>query len=110
MKKTEVKTNFLHRYILPRREYTVRALTDNRDEFAIEEVYYILSMAIWHTFHIEDEKLGKPFNTFFQALRESEELEAVEKAKVLDREIKFIWVCVGFLMTIAGWSLIEYVL
>ncbi len=105
-----MKTNFLHKYILPRKKYNILSLTENRSEFLINEVYFFLNISIWHRHYLEDEHAGTPFSDYSRAQEKKVELEKIEKRKVLDREIFFVWISVAFLMGVIGNCLLRYIL
>lgn len=81
---------------LTEKTYSVRQLTENRDEYIVEEVFYVLGIALWHSYHCVEGDI--PFESYFAAKQIKKQLEKKEEKNAIDREIALIFFTVFFIV------------
>lgn len=98
------------RRFIPRKEYSVKRYVENREEYVIEELYYLLNISIWHFYIGEDGNLGTPFSDYFAAKKFKEQKEKEETKNFINRELKVIWTVTLLLVCAVFGGMIKYVL
>jgi len=87
--------------IRAKKEYEILKITENKEEYLIQETYWICNISVWHKY------IGLiggevPFNDYFLAREKMKELEKIENKTVLNREILFVWSFVFILLAVLG--------
>lgn len=86
---------------LTKKKYKVVQLTENKEEYILEEVFWILGIDLWGTYYSYDGMAGRvPFNDYSAAREKMRELIKKEKKNRIDRELKIIWITTFILLVV----------
>lgn len=78
------------------KKFSVMQLTENREEYVVLEMFYILGFSFSYCFH----SFATPFNLLSSAILRKEELEKQEKENQIKRDITIIGVSLSILTLI----------
>lgn len=80
------------------KKFNIIQLTENRAEFMIVEMFYILGMSLYYRYHFND---NKAFKSVFLAIKAKDGLIAQEKKKQIKRDLIILIVVICILITMA---------
>ena len=80
------------------KKFNIIQLTENRAEFMIVEMFYILGMSLYYRYHFND---NKAFKSVFLAIKAKDGLIAQEKKKQIKRDLIILIVLICILITTA---------
>ena len=81
---------------LTQKKFSVMQLTENREEYVVLEMFYILGFSLSYMFH----SFETPFNLLSSAILRKEVLEAHEKENQIKRDITIIGVSLSLITLI----------
>ncbi len=77
------------------KKFNIIQLTENRAEFMIVEMFYILGMSLYYRYHFND---NKAFKSVFLAIKAKDGLIAQEKKKQIKRDLIILIVVICILI------------
>ena len=77
------------------KKFSIIQLTENRAEFMIVEMFYILGMSLYYRYHFND---NKAFKSVFLAIKAKDGLIAQEKKKQIKRDLIILIVVICILI------------
>lgn len=80
------------------KKFSIIQLTENRAEFMIVEIFYILGMSLTYRYHFND---NKAFKSVFLAIKAKDGLIAQEKKKQIKRDLIILIAIVCILIIMA---------
>lgn len=80
------------------KKFSIIQLTENRAEFMIVEMFYILGMSLYYRYHFND---NKAFKSVFLAIKAKDGLIAQEKKKQIKRDLIILIVVICILIIMA---------
>ena len=81
---------------ITQKKFSVMQLTENREEYVVLEMFYILGFSFSYCFH----NFETPFNLLSSAILRKEELEKQEKENQIKRDITIVGVSLSLLTLI----------
>lgn len=76
------------------KKFSIIQLTENRAEFMIVEIFYILGMSLYYRYHFN---YNKAFKSVFLAIKAKDSLIAQEKKKQIKRNLTIVLTLISFL-------------
>ena len=81
---------------LTSKKFSVMQLTENREEYVVLEIFYLLGFSFSYMFH----SFETPFSLLSSAILRKEELEKQEKENQIKRDITIVGVSLSLLTLI----------
>jgi len=79
---------------ITQKKFSVMQLTENREEYVVLEMFYILGFNFSYMFHYND---NKPFKSVFLAIKAKDGLKQEEKRKQVKRDLTIVLTLIGIL-------------
>lgn len=77
-------------------------LTENREEYVVLEMFYILGFNLSYVFHYND---NKAFKSVFLAIKAKDRMEQKEKKKQIKRDLAIVLTLIGIVCILTTMAL-----
>ena len=77
---------------ITQKKFSVMQLTENREEYVVLEMFYILGMSLYYRYHFND---NKAFKSVFLAIKAKDRLKQAENKKQIKRDLAIVLTLIG---------------